>query len=447
MADYFSQIAASYVPAVSLGAWGAAAYAITFWQPDNTPVNIVDKDDKKITEAPPVIPGVKSSVESSVKSSVPVVTKNKIDLPPGLDLTKYRIQDLNADRSFIRAFYFIRFQKDPSDQQLNTFVKTDIIDTFNSYKIDKIQRIFNVMHYCGKNEKAPYIAFCIIRAAAFTLMNKTKQITIEDLLKVSQVSDKMFRFLKTTQPNVSRLLEIIKEIKEKNGSFLTLKVDEQQELVDQYALTSTTKQPDNSALQLFQSLSALISDKQKLLDFLVECLKYECKNLTVNGSPHMTNDLNYRTFIKSLANNNSKSKGEVNFPYRCGVGDMLVDAGTNVCLTYIKGEDKEHYNYGCDDRNVVYPNNYIIYMHKNHHCVLLIPNKPAQPKKAFVTSAATATATATGSKSKVVPTTDSCKKYEDEYFSKGGRKRKQKRVTKRRRRSNRKSGRKGTKRI
>ena len=401
--------------------------------PDNTPVNIVQQDAKKITEVPPVVPSAKPGAKPS---------KEQIVLPQGFDITNYRIQDLKADRSFIRAFYFIRFNKDPPDEELNTFVQTDVIDTFNSYGTDKIQRVFNVMHFCGKNEQAPYLTFCKIRTEASKMTSK-KLITIEDLLNVSQISDNMFRMLKTTTQKVSKLLEIIKEIQKKNGAFLILDVNEQQKLMDQYAVISPTNKPDNDSLELFKTLSVLIRDKKTLYDILTECLKDECKNLSQNEE-HKKNDLRYKDFIKTLSNN--KTKREVNFPYRCGVGDMLAEAKPKVCVTHIKEEENQHHNYGCDDRNLVYPNNYIIYMDKYHHCVFLIPNSIAPaPNKVKLTEPPIAKSPTSGvnpalkTKINAASTVQNPCVEHDKLFLEGGRKRTQKRGTK--------SQRKGTRRI
>jgi hypothetical protein len=429
----FDPFGESLLPEVSQTALFGSSVAISalaglkyyLWSGDDKKAS--DEDDRAILKVPPdAKPVAKPGAES---------LKEGIVLPQGFDIKNYHTQELNADRSFIRAFYFIRLKKEPTDEQLNTFVQTDIIKTFKSYEVDNVQRIFNVMHYCGKYEQAPYITFCKIRTEVFKVIDK-KLITIKDLLNVSQISDKMLRRLTTTQPKVTVFLSLIEKIRKRNEAFLTLPVKEQQELMDQYAVISNG-QPDTDTLDLFKTLSSLISNKQKLYEILVECLKDECKNLSVNSEHNKNNSL-YRKFIDSLANN--KTKGEVNFPYRCGVGDLLAEAKTKVCVTYIKGEEKQHHNYGCDDRNLVYPNNYIIYMYNNnHHCVLLIPNN--LPK----TTTTTGVNSAQKAKSFVSPLvpTDACKKYEEEYFSKGGtrkhRKRKQKRGTK--------SGQKGTKRM
>jgi hypothetical protein len=368
--------AAFYISsAISIAAFEAIKYNL--WSKDQK-ADDANKDDRGILDVsdakPDAKPGDKPDAKPGDKPGAKPgaqPSKEQIVLPQGFDIKNYRIQDLKTDRSFIRAFYFIRFKENPTDEQLNTFVQTDVIDTFNSDANDSNRRIFSVMHYLLKNEQAPYITFCKIRTNAFKVTSN-KLITIEDLLNVSQISDNMFRRLNTKELNVSRLLEIIKEIRGKNEAFLTLEVSKQQKLMDQYAVIKTTDQPDNSALELFKTLSTLIRDKKMLRDILVECLKDECKNLSQNKE-HKANDLRYKDFIKTLSNN--KNKGEVNFPYRCGVGDLLAEAKTKVCVTYVKGEgeEKQYHNYGCDDRNSVYPNNYIIYMYKDHHCVLLIP--------------------------------------------------------------------------
>ena len=436
---------AAYAPSIKIwGSAAAAAYAYVFFLPDNTPVDIVQKDNNKITQLPPVIP----SGKSSVKSSVPVVTKNKIDLPPSLDLTTYRIQDLKPDRSFIRAFYFIRFNKDPSDEELKSFVETDIIRRFLNYPTEKMERVFYVMNFADKYEKDPYINFCKIRNAVLKSLDKT--VTFEDVLKAAEASDLLVRYIKTTRPLIIELSNFIKnKILPGNAGFFAFDATKQQALIEQYGSSTVL-------LQLFNSLSALTSDKKRFT-LLEECLQDECKNLTTKDSQHMTNDTHYKEFIQTLSNN--KTKGEVNFPFRCGIGDMLANATTKekVCVTYIKDENNKHLNYGCDDRNSLHPNRYIIYMDKSHHCVLLIPKTLApSPKVAeskplsSSTSSNTLISTAVEKKKANVsaaPATDTCKKYEDEYFSKGGRKRKQKHVTKRRQSSNRKGGRKWTKRI
>jgi hypothetical protein len=432
------------VPALIVGNVAAAAtLAYTLWYGDDN--EAVNKDDLGILKLPPGAkkPGAKPDAAKPGAKPGAKPSKEQIVLPQGFDIKNYRIQDLKTDRSFIRAFYFIRFKENPTDEQLNTFVQTDVIDTFNSYAIDSVKRVFSVMHYSLKNELAPYITFCKIRTNAFKITGN-KLITIEDLLNVSQISDNMLRRLNTKELNVSRLLEIIKKIQKKNEAFLTLDVSKQQKLMDHYAVISTTDQPDNSALQLFKTLSGLISDKKTLRDILIECLKDECKNLSQNED-HKTNDASYKVFIKTLSN--SETIGEVNFPYRCGVGDLLAEAKTKVCVTYIKGGEEQHHNYGCNDRNLVYPNNYIIYMYKkDHHCVLLIPNSIVSAlNKEKPSSSPTSGAPKTKTKAASTTIQNPCEEH-DKLFLEGGtrkhRKRKQKRETK-----NRKSQRKGTRRI
>ena len=425
---------------------------------DNTPVSVQQKDDKDIEIKPPP---VTDNNPSGAKPSVPVV-KEQIVLPSGLDLTTYRTQDLKPERSFIRAFYYIRFQKDPTDKELESFVETDIIQRFLKYPIDNMNRVFYVMHFACMYEKAPYINFFKIRNAGLKSLDKNMKVTIEDLLKAAEASDTLIRYLKTTRDNIGVLSNFIKEkILEKNAGFFAQTTDKQLALIQQYGSNNSI------VLELFNSLSTLISEKG-LYNILEECLKDECKNLEVNET-HKTNDRNYRKFIESLKSNNTIP--EVNFPFRCGVGDMLANAKTKeqVCVTYIKAETKEHHNYGCDNRNSVDPTRYIIYEYKNHHCVLLTPKTVAPSSKVAESKPSNPVVPSSNNTSKTVPaevqnkpaeevqnnnspnvsvapaTEEPCKKYEDAYFSQGGRKKKQKRVTKRRRRS--KSGRKGTKRI
>lgn len=444
------QVLVPYVePAVSLGVWGsaaAAAYAISFWQPDNTPAPLQTKDDKKITIQPP-------PVVSNNQPSVPVVKqKNKIDLPPALDLTKYRSQDLKPDRSFIRAFYFIRNKEDPTDEQLNTFVETDIITCFLDYPLEKMNRIFYVMHFAGKYETAPYINFCKIREAGLKSLDKNSKVTIKDLLNAADASDTLIRKLETTIDNIGTFSKVITEkILPRNSSFFTDTATKQQDLIKQHA-------PNNSkVLELFKRLSALTGDKTKLYEILEDCLKDECKNLTVKGSTHMKNDVRYRNFIKTLSN--SETKGEVDFPFRCGIGDMLANTKTkgNVCVTHIKEEEKDkkaHLNYACDDRNSLDPNRYIIYEYKDHHCVLLTPNSiVSAPNKVNPTEEpiasqklSSSSPTSGAPKTKAASTIQNPCVEHDKLFLRGGtrkhRKRKQKRKTK-----SRKSRRKGTRRI
>lgn len=429
---------------------------------DNTPVSVQQKDDKDIEiKPPPVTDNNPSGAKpNAAKPSVPVV-KEQIVLPSGLDLTTYRTQDLKPDRSFIRAFYYIRFQKDPTDEVLESFVETDIIQRFLEYPINNMNRVFYVMHFAGMYEKAPYINFCKIRNAGLKSLDKNMKVTIEDLLKAAEASDTLIRYLKTTRDNIGVLSNFIKEkILVENAGFFARTTDKQLALIQQYGSNNSI------VLELFNSLSTLISEKG-LSNILEECLNDECQNLTVKNSEHMKNDTRYKDFIESLKSNNTIP--EVNFPFRCGVGDMLANAKTKeqVCVTYIKAETKEHHNYGCHDRNSVDPTRYIIYEYKNHHCVLLIPKTLApsskvaeaesnpKPSNPVVPSSSNTSKTVPAEEVQnknnnspnvsVAPATEPCKKYEDAYFSQGGRKKKQKRVTKRRRRS--KSRRKGTKRI
>lgn len=428
----------SIQPAVniaSVATLGAATYAVNlvldyFLLPDNTSAEAQATQDKKIFDKLPQPPDDSSSKpstpkppdDSSSKSSTPnpspgasssgssvppPALSDKIDLKRyNLDISNYTRKDLKADRSFIRAFYYIRNNRDATNEELQEFVKTNLVDKIAKLERNDWRRVYNVMHFVAKPNEQPYVAFFHIKEALSKLLYGG--FTVKELLDVEKYSDSFLTFLGTSEESLKKLREVIGSVLKKNPSFYKRQPLEQVEVIKRYI-----SKTDKTSLPLFESLLTKIQDKDTLMASLEKSLQEECDNLNVGTSSdsYPENNKRYNQFIQSLM---LPSSPEVSFSDRCGVGDVLASF-TNpvICVTYISAGEKQ-YNFGCKDRFQLNPDNYIIYKHKNHHCELLIPKtKSKAPDK-------TVPVTPSASVGPAAKKEDSCKKYEDEYFLKGG---------------------------
>ena len=384
--------------------------------PDDTPFKKQDENDNKMLEEPAKSPSIPNppSVSSSGSSVPPPAQSNKIDLTQyKLDISNYTRIDLNADRSFIRAFYYIRNKSDATNEQLKAFVETNLVAPISALNKNDPKRINSVMHFVVKRGKAPYEAFFSIKEADSKL--KYGGFTVKELLEVASFSDSFLSFLGTNDVNLDRLRQQISTVLKKNSGFYTRDPAGQIELIKRY---------NQKLLPLFQLLLTKMKNKDTLKENVQKSLQEECDNLKANKySEYNEHNKRYNEFINSLK---EPSSPEVAFSDRCGVGDALASF-TNpvICVTYIQ-EGEKQYNFGCKDRFQLDPNNYIIYMRKNNHCELLIPKSltpPPVPKPVTPSSAKTVTPSAVGKpgqQAAVKPKEDPCKKYEDEYFLKGG---------------------------
>lgn len=390
-----------------------------------------------------------------------------------LDIINYDVIKLKPDRSFIRAFYYIRNKEDPTEEQLRTFIDTDLIRPIGELKEENPKRVNFVMHFSGNFEKEPYINFSTIREALTkALVLDERVFTIEDLLKVANVSTIMRQFLDTTEESIDTFFETVQPILIADGNFYKKPYND----TTNYAiLEKIRKKKDTTTLPLFKNLWVKMKDRESIILKIKECLKDSSESLVANGKKtsdkgggYLQSNREYNKFIENLRN---AQTSEINFSKRCGIGNVLAeDTQPKKCVTFLKA-DKHPYNYGCDIVNKIYKDNYIIYKYDDdtNHCVLLKPkalaesktladpskSQPPTPvsilkkdKKKGKTPVAEVKAPVAEVKKEPVKV-NNCDKYETELFSKGGtrkhRKKKQKRVTKRRRRS--KSRRKGTKRI
>ena len=427
MIDIFTALgtAASYalgtVTAETLGTAAFAGPALLgyyYLLPDNTTTVEENKNNAAMLKKPeelekpgksPIVP-VPSDSSSGIsvqKDSVPRSEKINLGSYGNLDINNYTRQDFKPDRSFIRAFYYIRNNRDATDEELKDFVETNLVAKIAALKKEDPIRVFHVMNYVAKADIAPYLAFSHIKEASSKSL--FGGFTIKELLDVAKYSDSFLIFLGIDEANLNKLQAVINKILKKNAAFYTLNPEEQIKFIKQYST-------DNTILPLFQSLLTKIQDKETIMAEVQKSLQKECNNLLVNKSTdsYTENNRKYNEFIQSLS---LRSSPEVSFSDRCGVGDVLASFTQPViCVTYIQAGEKQ-YNFGCKDRIELSPNNYIIYMHKrNNHCELLIPKSKLKESSKPVTSPASKSAS-------VGPTAkkeDPCKKYEENYFLKGG---------------------------
>jgi hypothetical protein len=431
----------SIQPAVNVvttaATWGAATYTANliydYLLPDNTPFIQQDENDNKMLEEPAKSPSIPNppSASSSGSSVPPPAQSNKIDLTQyNLDISNYTRIDLKADRSFIRAFYYIRNKSDATNEQLKAFVETNLVAPIAALKKNDPKRVNSVMHFVVKRGKAPYEAFFSIKEADSKL--KYGGFTVKHLLDVARFSDSFLSFLETNEGNLNKLREVIGIVLKKNSGFYTRNPAEQIELIKRY---------NQKLLPLFQVLLSKMANKNTLKENVQKSLQEECDNLNADkDSEYNQHNKRYNEFINSLK---EPSSPEVGFSDRCGVGDALASF-TNpvICVTYIQ-EGEKQYNFGCPDRFQLNTNNYIIYMRKNNHCELLIPKSLTPPNPVTPSAAKTVTPQVgkPGLQAAVKSKEEPCKKYEDEYFLKGGtRKRKRRKdiPKKSRRKGNRK---------
>jgi hypothetical protein len=460
-----------YIGAAIVTGLGISLNYISSWLPDNEPIKDIKADDaessvKKNSRPPHSGPPPTTSPPPSIDKPIDLYTQFQ------LDIKNYEEIKLAPDRSFIRAFYYIRNLEDPTVEQLQTFVETNLIAPIGRLPQEHPDRVNFVMHFSKNFGKVPYINFSIIRDAltkAFYLDDESL-FTIEDLLKVAKVSSNMRAFLQTNDLTISTLLEAIEKILPYDGNFYKKPSSDETNFSLSEHISNKDKQP---TLQLFKNLWVKMKDRKSIIEKIEECLKVSCETLVANskntpdqGGGYQQSNRDYNTFIKGLLDVQSS---EINFSKRCGVGDVLA-LGTqpNICVTFLKA-NRSPYNYGCKKQNKIYKDDYIIYKYENNHCVLLIPKKlvVAQPKipplpntgtsanpsilKGKTAEVKTAEKGKRQQEVKTEQVSNNCVEYETELFIKGGtrkrRKRKHKVVTKRRQGRNRKSRRKGTRRI
>jgi hypothetical protein len=471
--------------------------ALVFYLQDNEPVANITVDDAAMYFPPPGVVKKTSGPPGDVKkpSGSPPTTSpppsgplpdKPIDLSQyKLNISDYEVIKLKSDRSFIRAFYYIRNKEDPTDEKLQTFVDTNLIAPIKSLDEADPERVNFVMHFSHNFGKDPYISFSTIRdALTKALVPDAGVFTIKDLLDVAKVSSSMRYFLQTNEANITTFLKVVKKILPEDGSFYKKPSSEETNFI----ILDKKSTNDKTSLPLFQSLWVKMKDRPSLIQSIEKSLKDASTSLVANsknkkGEGYQLSNREYNTFIKNLRNSQTS---EINFSKRCGIGDILaLSTKPELCVTFLKA-NKDPYNYGCENRNKIYKDKYIIYKYENNHCVLLkpkaltesktLPQPPPTPvvsilkKKdkqkgktpvaevkasvAEVKASVVEVAEVKPVKVKPVEVNNNCDEYEKDLFLIGGtrkhRKRKHKVVTKRRRGSNRKSRRsrrKGTRRI
>ena len=107
--------------AATMAAVGGIQY---FMYKDKEPVTAVKEDDADMV-IPPQGDAKKPSGPPLISSSQDKLIN--LSSYRGLDISDYDVIKLKSDRSFIRAFYYIRNGKDPTPEQLQTFVDTNLV--------------------------------------------------------------------------------------------------------------------------------------------------------------------------------------------------------------------------------------------------------------------------------------------------------------------------------
>jgi len=435
--------AASYALGTATAFAGPALLGYYFLAPDKTSPEEQAKEDEELYEKPS---SDKSETPiSSSEPTLPTESKVSIQTPSSsgmasqinlkrykLDISNYTRQDLKADRSFIRAFYYIRNNRDATDEELKDFVETNLVKPIAALEKNDWRRVYNVMHYVAKPNKDPYVAFFHIKEAFSKLLYGG--FTVKELLDVANFSDSFLIFLGTSEANLNKFRGVVDKILVKNKNFYDKTPDDQLPLVGKYV----DMKRDTTTVPLFQNLLSKMKQKETLMASVKKSLQEECDNLlkSEDSDSYRNHNKRYNDFIQSLS---EPSSPEVAFTDRCGVGDVLASfTDPVICVTYIQANQKQ-YNFGCKDRFQTNPDNYVIYMHENHHCELLIPK--SKPKSNSQAPPKTPSVSKPGVQAAVKPKEDSCKKYEDDYFLKGGT-----RKRKRRKYIPKKSRRKGKKR-